>query len=927
MFKGVHRGQAEAFQAEPYPLASTAGMTPETMTNLMKGVFRLSPGHMVQSTPGQEEHNNQTPPIMTSRSHLSCGQPGVVEQDYFSLNTARDVTRAPSPLPSPFPSSSPEGRHAHTQDIPISSTKTIKITVEDAVSSTPAPKKPDPHPQESMDKFWTVFEPEYLGKVTRLLPNPLIPSSPATSKQAGDRAHVAFKSYTDARNRCIRDVRRIIRECRTHNKKYTDTHFDIERDLKITRRRDCLDGLYNTTTSGASTRERLNPTDVKRVTEIFEKPTFFDEAAGATYDDIIQGSLGDCWLLAAFSILTCNPQLVKAICPIQDPDVGVYGFVFYRDGDWHQCIIDDKLYLKAPSYDESGDVVLGMYDVRQPNQESSYTDLFQRGSKSLYFASCRNENETWVPLLEKAFAKAHGSYAALAGGQTGEAIEDLTGGVTTEIYTTNILNKDKFWYDELRRIGKDFVFSAAAAAYREWRAPHSSVVRNERRQGIVSQHAYAILDTYEGHGQRLVKMRNPWGQSEWTGPWSDGSKEWNSEWFERLQHKFGDDGVFWISYDDMLRKYKYVDRTRIFAQGWHVAQQWTSVQVPWNTTDYQQTRFQIEVPEDTDAVVVFSQLDDRYFQGLQGKYNYTLQFRIQKQTDGNEDDEDDEDDYIARSANTYELVRSNNVEVELEKGKYTVLFKVEAKKTNRRDVEAVIRENIWRKEKLMQMGTLYDLAHQKGFQGIDQRKKNASAETGTSAEQGKSIGDLGVAKAGEKKEDEVPKKDEEREKDPNRDPWNAFSVIGLRVYSKQPSLKLKVVYPDDNEPPSPMLDRDDIAKAALEEAQQNSEQTPEGSVLGEDQITERPAEAITKPNDKPAPEVTAAPAPTPAPAPTSGGTEEQPTPPSVVVIEDKQPDKPEPVVPDIAENPVRPAENTESSQVMDDLAGDKDIKG
>ena len=38
-----------------------------------------------------------------------------------------------------------------------------------------------------------------------------------------------------------------------------------------------------------------------------------------------------------------------------------------------------------------------------------------------------------------------------------------------------------------------------------------------------------------------------WGMSEWTGRWSDGSKEWTQEWLEilpKLGHTFGDDGQF-----------------------------------------------------------------------------------------------------------------------------------------------------------------------------------------------------------------------------------------------------------------------------------------------------------------------------------------------------------------------------------------------
>jgi hypothetical protein len=42
----------------------------------------------------------------------------------------------------------------------------------------------------------------------------------------------------------------------------------------------------------------------------------------------------------------------------------------------------------------------------------------------------------------------------------------------------------------------------------------------------------------------------------------DGSKEWTPEWLTKLNHRFGDDGAFWISYKDLLRKYQSFDRTR-----------------------------------------------------------------------------------------------------------------------------------------------------------------------------------------------------------------------------------------------------------------------------------------------------------------------------------------------------------------------------
>ena len=65
--------------------------------------------------------------------------------------------------------------------------------------------------------------------------------------------------------------------------------------------------------------------------------------------------------------------------------------------------------------------------------EESYRKTFLNGADALYFSQSRDENETWLPLLEKAYAKAHGDYQSIEGGFTGEAIEDLTGGITTEV--------------------------------------------------------------------------------------------------------------------------------------------------------------------------------------------------------------------------------------------------------------------------------------------------------------------------------------------------------------------------------------------------------------------------------------------------------------------------------------------------------------
>lgn len=62
-------------------------------------------------------------------------------------------------------------------------------------------------------------------------------------------------------------------------------------------------------------------------------------------------------------------------------------------------------------------------------------------------------------------------------------------------------------------------------------------------------------------------------------------------------------GAFWISFQDLMRKYQSFDRTRIFAAEWNLAQQWTTVQVPW-TVDYMDTKFEVVLESDAPVLCV-----------------------------------------------------------------------------------------------------------------------------------------------------------------------------------------------------------------------------------------------------------------------------------------------------------------------------------
>lgn len=233
-------------------------------------------------------------------------------------------------------------------------------------------------------------------------------------------------SYEQAVKDCVAKVAAIVAECRRNNQKYSDPHFDLD-DMGH-----CLESLGTngdpSTDGDGAPPPRVLPACSKRVGDIFDDPKFFVDR-NAYVKAIQQGSEGDCWFLASLGCLAVDkqfPALIEKLCPerARDEKVGVYGFVFYRDGEWISEIIDDKLYLKAPDYDDCTDERRSVLeqahnriDPDAPREE--YRKSFQRNSDSLFYGSCANPNETWVPLIEKAFAKAHGDYNAIDGGVPG----------------------------------------------------------------------------------------------------------------------------------------------------------------------------------------------------------------------------------------------------------------------------------------------------------------------------------------------------------------------------------------------------------------------------------------------------------------------------------------------------------------------------
>ena len=78
--------------------------------------------------------------------------------------------------------------------------------------------------------------------------------------------------------------------------------------------------------------------------------------------------------------------------------------------------------------------------------------------------------------------------------------------------------------------------------------------------GLSPAHAYTFVKTYTVNTskgvERIVKLRNPWGNGEFNGRWSDSSKLWTPEIKKQCEYQEDrDDGVFYMSFDDFVKYY------------------------------------------------------------------------------------------------------------------------------------------------------------------------------------------------------------------------------------------------------------------------------------------------------------------------------------------------------------------------------------
>uniref|UniRef100_A0A8B9G0B9 Calpain-1 catalytic subunit n=1 Tax=Amazona collaria TaxID=241587 RepID=A0A8B9G0B9_9PSIT len=222
----------------------------------------------------------------------------------------------------------------------------------------------------------------------------------------------------------------------------------------------------------------------------------------------VSTGLGDCWLLAAIGSLTLNEELLHRVVPHGQSFQEDYAGIFHFQVRWELLALHT-----------AGAVSLSPH-----------------------------------PYLSH---RLNGCYESLSGGSTTEGFEDFTGGVA-EMYDLKRppRNMGHIIRKALERgsllgcsIDITSAFDMEAVTFKK----------------LVKGHAYSVTAfrdvNYRGQQEQLIRIRNPWGQVEWTGAWSDGSSEWDNidpGDREELQLKM-EDGEFWMSFRDFMREFSRLE--------------------------------------------------------------------------------------------------------------------------------------------------------------------------------------------------------------------------------------------------------------------------------------------------------------------------------------------------------------------------------
>ena len=142
--------------------------------------------------------------------------------------------------------------------------------------------------------------------------------------------------------------------------------------------------------------------------------------------------------------------------------------------------------------------------------------------------------------------------------------------------------------------------------------------------GLVGPHACSVLGVLEADPSsgrpRLLKVRNPWGEGEWTGPWG---KDWIKKNRSDYRLLMTGPGEFFIKMEDFIRHFRILTICHILGPKYCEKQRRAEI-----TPDSSKVEFTFKLNEASDTMVAFSQIGRRQLRDEMGSEQTLLSIRF-----------------------------------------------------------------------------------------------------------------------------------------------------------------------------------------------------------------------------------------------------------------------------------------------------------
>ena len=203
-----------------------------------------------------------------------------------------------------------------------------------------------------------------------------------------------------------------------------------------------------------------------------------------------------------------------------------------------------------PIYNPSGKYIVKLFinGIWRAVEIDDYLPIDQFGN---FICAYSNKGKLWVSLLEKAYLKVHGGYEFI-GSNSSRDLYTLTGWLPEKI-NLKTYSRAKLW----ERIKAGYRNNDCLITI------GTGLIPDEDAVGLVSNHAYGVLEIMEFKNHKILLVKNPWGHFRWNGKFSTEDKvNWTPE-LKQIFHydtlKQSDNGIFWIDIDSVCEYFESLD--------------------------------------------------------------------------------------------------------------------------------------------------------------------------------------------------------------------------------------------------------------------------------------------------------------------------------------------------------------------------------